>query len=615
MSDFVIGVDGGASKTAAVVLSSHGQVLGRGRVDQPSNVHLVGLDGVRRAVSAAMAEAAANAAVRLSDAAAVTWALAGVGRPEERRLIEHLGTEIIPSVPVLVEHDALGALVGGLGSRHGVVLLVGTGMIAYGENQAGGKERAGGWGHLLDGGSAYDLSRRALGAVARAFDGRDLRTGLTDSILQNLDLDRPTDIVDWLYAPHRSTAEVARLAPLMLAEAEDGDLIAAEIVAGAAQALTDAVDAVATRLGYQGRPFPLVLAGALLTRNDFYRAVVVQAIRTRMPLVRPQLPLADAAVGAAWLALTTIGQPLGSQEQAQSSHDQLRMSEAPNILSRDLDLRTTLELVGLMHVADQQAVAAVRPTLPVIAAVVDAVAARMRKRGRLIYVGAGTSGRLGILDASECPPTFNVDPDQVVGVIAGGPDAVASSIEGAEDKTEAGAAALTQLEVGPQDSVVGITASGRTPYVIGALAEAQRRGALSVALVCNLPAPLAAHADHLIAPLVGPEVVTGSTRLKAGTAQKLVLNMLSTGVMVRLGKTYGNLMVDVQQSNVKLRDRAERIVAQACGVSVSEARAALDSSQDDIKVAIVSTLSGCSPQTARHRLAQVAGSVRDALQE
>jgi N-acetylmuramic acid 6-phosphate etherase len=274
-----------------------------------------------------------------------------------------------------------------------------------------------------------------------------------------------------------------------------------------------------------------------------------------------------------------------------------------------------LELVGSMHVADQQAVAAVRPTLPAIAAVVDAVAERMRQRGRLIYIGAGTSGRLGILDASECPPTFNVDPNRVVGVIAGGPDAVAASIEGAEDETESGATALSRLDVGPQDSVVGIAASGRTPYVIGALAEAQRRGALSVALVCNLPAPMAAHADHVIAPLVGPEIVTGSTRLKAGTAQKLVLNMLSTAVMVRLGKTYGNLMVDVQQSNAKLRKRAERIVAQACDISAAEARIALDDCRGDIKVAIVTTLADCSPEAARQRLEQAAGSVRQALQQ
>jgi N-acetylmuramic acid 6-phosphate etherase len=615
MKAFVIGVDGGASKTAAVVLDQDGEVLGRGHSDQPSNIHLVGLDGIRSALSAAMAKAAADADVKLSEVAAATWALAGADRPKERRRIEHLATEIMPGTLVRVEHDAVAALVGGLGSRQGIVLIAGTGTIVYGENQAGEKARAGGWGHLLDRGSAYDLSRRALRAVVRASDARDLPTRLTQRVLQYLDLVSVTDIVSWAYAPQRTIADVAQLAPLVLAEAESRDLAATEILASGAEALAEAVDEVATRLKYQNRPFPLVLAGSLLIKSGLYRAVVVQAIQTRVPHARPVDPLADAATGAAWLALETIGSPLAQHAQALASGTWLRMSEEPNVLSRDLDLRTTLELVGLMHVADQRAVMAVRPTLPAIAEVVDNVAARMRSGGRLIYVGAGTSGRLGILDASECPPTFNVDPRQVVGVIAGGPAATTTSVEGAEDEEEAGVAVLAQLDVGPQDSVVGITASGRTPYVMGALSAARRRGALSVALVCNLPAPLTRHADHVIAPLVGPEILAGSTRLKAGTAQKLVLNILSTAVMVRLDKTYGNLMVDVQQSNVKLHNRAQRIVAQACDIGTDEAGAVLENCGGDVKVAIVSTLADCSPETARQRLAEAGGSVRKALEE
>jgi N-acetylmuramic acid 6-phosphate etherase len=318
-------------------------------------------------------------------------------------------------------------------------------------------------------------------------------------------------------------------------------------------------------------------------------------------------------VGAAWLALNTLGYPLEARVTPPTASAENWMSEQVNRLTRDLDLRTTLDMVTLMHTEDWRAVAAVRPTLPVIAQVVDAIADRMRRGGRLIYVGSGTSGRLGILDATECPPTFNALPDQVIGVIAGGYTALTRGVEGAEDDADGGRQALADLNVREQDSVVCIAASGRTPYVIGAAEEARRRGALTVALVCNLPAPLAQHADYVLASLVGPEVIAGSTRLKAGTAQKLALNMLSTAVMVRLGKTYGNLMVDVRAENAKLHARARRIVAQACRISEEEAGTALVKSGGEVKVAIVSDLAGCSPQAARERLARAGGVVRAAL--
>ncbi len=260
------------------------------------------------------------------------------------------------------------------------------------------------------------------------------------------------------------------------------------------------------------------------------------------------------------------------------------------------------------------AVAASATDLLALLTTLDAVAERMRRGGRLIYLGAGTSGRLGLLDAAECPPTFNAPPGQVTGVIAGGPDALTRSVEGAEDDTEAGRQAVAGLDVKESDSVVGIAASGRTPYVVAGLEEARRRGALTVALTCNLPAPLAEQADYVLAPLVGPEVITGSTRLKAGTAQKLTLNMLSTAVMVRLGKTYGNLMVDVRALNAKLRARARRIVAQACQIDDQSAEAVLARSDGEVKVAIVSHLAGCSPQAARDRLARAGGVMRAALE-
>jgi N-acetylmuramic acid 6-phosphate etherase len=512
-----------------------------------------------------------------------------------------------------VETDAVAALVGGVGARYGVVLVAGTGMIVYGENATGDRARAGGWGHILDHGSGYDLAQEALRAVALAADGSDLSTGLSERMLDELKLEEPADLVGWVYAPGREVADIAALAPVVLAAAEAGDLVATEVVTRAAAALTRADATIAHRLSLWEQPLPLVLAGGLLATNDFYRQVITQLVRVRVPQVQPVLPRADAAVGAALLALTALDHDLEPQIDIEPSATDAWASERRNFLTRDLDLHTNLEMVGLMHLEDRQAVAAVRPNLPEIARVIDAVAGRMDQGGRLIYVGAGTSGRLGVLDASECPPTFDMPPDRVVGIIAGGEKALTSSAEFAEDDRNAGRQDIAEMAVDQRDSVVGIAASGRTPYVIGALEEARRRGALTVALVCNLPAPMAQVADHLIAPLVGPEVITGSTRLKAGTAQKLVLNMLSTGVMVRLGKTYGNLMVDMRQQNVKLQHRARRIVAQACDISEAEAGVALSGSQGEVKVAIVSILLGCSPDLARERLARAGGRVRDAV--
>jgi N-acetylmuramic acid 6-phosphate etherase len=288
-------------------------------------------------------------------------------------------------------------------------------------------------------------------------------------------------------------------------------------------------------------------------------------------------------------------------------------TEGRNAATEDIDVVSTLEMVRIINAEDAKVAGAVGEQTDAIAAAIDAISNRMQSGGRLIYVGAGTSGRLGVLDASECPPTFNTAPELVVGVIAGGSEALTNSIEGAEDNREAGCQAMIDLEISALDSVVGIAASGRTPYVLGAMAEARERGALVVAVACNANSPMQEAADIAVIPVVGPEVVTGSTRLKAGTAQKLVLNMLSTGVMIRLGKTYGNLMVDVQSTNSKLRDRACRIVMEATGLDEPEAARLLMVSNDEVKTAIVAALLDIEPALARQRLSQAGGVIRDAI--
>ncbi|MBV7696751.1 N-acetylmuramic acid 6-phosphate etherase [Streptomyces sp. TRM70350] len=279
----------------------------------------------------------------------------------------------------------------------------------------------------------------------------------------------------------------------------------------------------------------------------------------------------------------------------------------------EIDRLPTVEIARLMNGEDALVPAAVGRCLPKIAAAIDDIAARMARGGRLVYAGAGTAGRLGVLDASECPPTFNTDPTRVVGLIAGGPEAMVSSVEGAEDSGDLARHDLDALRLTPDDTVVGISASGRTPYAVTAVEYARARGALTVGLACNAHSALAAAADHGIEIVVGPELLTGSTRLKAGTAQKLVLNMLSTITMIRLGKTYGNLMVDVRASNQKLRARSRRIVALATGASDEEIERALVATDGEVKAAILTIVGGVDGGTAARLLEESDGHLRAAL--
>ncbi len=300
------------------------------------------------------------------------------------------------------------------------------------------------------------------------------------------------------------------------------------------------------------------------------------------------------------------------RREAPADLDRLETEQSRPDLA-DLDLRSTRELVAQIAAEDALVPAATAAAGEAITAAVDAVVDRLGRGGRLIYVGAGTPGRLAGVDAAECVPTFGVAPGLVVALMAGGPAALVSAVEGIEDDPDAGAADLRGLSVGELDAVVGIAASGRTPYVLGAMAAARAAGAVTIGLSNNPGTILSAAVDFPIEVLTGPEVVAGSTRMKAGTAQKLVLNAISTAAMVRLGKTYGNLMVDVKATNGKLRQRAQRIVLEATGASPAEAAGALDASGWHAKTAIVMLLKGVSAAEARVLLEEHAGSVRAIL--
>jgi len=290
-------------------------------------------------------------------------------------------------------------------------------------------------------------------------------------------------------------------------------------------------------------------------------------------------------------------------------------TESRNPASEEIDRLSSLEIVRLMNAEDARVPEAVSQVAEQVAAAIDVVAERLRTGGRLVYIGAGTSGRLGVLDASECPPTFNTPPWQVVGLIAGGTAALTRAIEGAEDHPEQAVEDLKRIGLCAEDVLVGIATSGRTPYVIGGLQHAREVGAFAIGLSCNVDSELVAVSDLMIAPVVGPEVVSGSTRLKAGTATKLVLNMLTTGSMVKLGKTFGNLMVDLQATNQKLADRSRRIVSMLTGVTTQDAAELLERSDGDVKTAVVVQHRGVTADVARQLLVQGGGQLRRALED
>ncbi|MGE5488320.1 MAG: N-acetylmuramic acid 6-phosphate etherase [bacterium] len=289
------------------------------------------------------------------------------------------------------------------------------------------------------------------------------------------------------------------------------------------------------------------------------------------------------------------------------------LTEQRNPASSAIDTLSTEEMLRVINAEDAKVAAAVGREIPNIARAVDAIAERLRAGGRLFYIGAGTSGRLGVLDASECPPTFGVPQEMVQGIIAGGEPALTRAVEGCEDDAAAGAADIEARGFTAADALVGIATSGRTPYVLGAVARAREVGALTAGISCTPNSELSRAVEIAIEPLVGPEVVTGSTRMKAGTATKLVLNMLSTGVMIRLGYVYGNLMVNVQPANEKLRDRARRIVGEAAGVDAGAAARALDEAGGRVKVAIVMARLGVGRDEAARRLEAAGGQVAEAL--
>ena len=638
-----LGIDGGGTRTVALMADGSGQSLCR-LESGPANMKLLTdhqLAGHFRSIAKAMP---------CPDALGI--GLSGAWVELDFRKIRQAAAQAWPGVPCYATNDLETALTaagdaGGVGRLPQVLLVSGTGSGAYGKTPDGKGVKVGGWGHLLgDDGSGYDIGLQALRAVVADYDRDRAWPGLGRQILRALALNEPTDLIDWAQAAAKK--EIANLAVEVFEAWGRRDRIATRILIAAADNLARDAAACARRLAAPGTRVRFVLTGSILLKQPRFGRLVGGKLRQLWPGAAVTALKREGVWGAVELARTgngprsTVRSPQssvhglspGSGRVLQGSPQHAAHPEHPGLLPRPfrrgegrgegspgvvhpaslpvnppvavvrsarrspteqrnprsmrLDKMGVREAIALMLSEDARIPRKLLAESPRIERVIRAVARAFRRGGRLFYVGAGTSGRLGVLDASECPPTFGTSPDLVQGINAGGQTALWSSVEGGEDDGAAGGRAMESRGVGERDVVLGIAASGTTPFVWGALSEAGRRRATTV-LVCfnpflEIPRPM--RPSVVIAPDLGPEVLTGSTRLKAGTATKLLLNIFTTLAMVRFGKVRSNLMIDLNPANTKLRDRAARIVCDLTGVGYAEAEQALQGSRWVIKRAI-----------------------------
>ncbi|WP_298891490.1 N-acetylmuramic acid 6-phosphate etherase [uncultured Serinicoccus sp.] len=595
--------------------------------DGPGVVGLAAADGVEQVVGAVRS---LSGALGLGGSRVDVLAVGLVGYHAASARRDDLAAALLEEFAdtVVLTGDVTTTYVGAVGDRPGVVVAAGTGAVALAADVAGRTAVRDGWGFLLgDDGSGYAVGRAGLRAALEHRDGRGGAAALEQAATRRFgDLAGLPSAVHSAEHPSRLVASFAR----DVAEAaRAGDPVAVQIWQDAAAAL--ARTAMAARDAVDPA-LPVCLAGGLTEVGPLltepFAAAVGGAV---LPAAGTSLDGAETLARQAWsgeLAPVLAGQvsvtrrtgraaePVRTTESAGQAPDEVIGALATEGVREDLldlDERGTAAVLRELWEAE----ATVAPTLlgvvPAVAAAVDDIADRLRGGGRMFYLGAGTPGRLAFVDASELPPTYGTPADLVRALPAGGVEAMVEAREGAEDDGAAGAAMVREAGVGPQDVVVGISASGRTPYVLEGLATAAELGALTVAVSNNEGARASAGADHAIEIPTGPEVISGSTRLKAGSAQKMLLGALSTAVMVRLGKTHGPFMVDMQASNVKLRDRAVRMVQRVAGCDAEAAAAALEEAGWSTKVAVVQLLGGMPSDQARTALTEGDGSVRGAL--
>ncbi|MEY2556209.1 MAG: N-acetylmuramic acid 6-phosphate etherase, partial [Verrucomicrobiota bacterium] len=510
--------------------------------------------------------------------------LAGCGTEEDRQSLRRLCAEVWPQAKVVVGSDRDSGLAAAVGHGDGIVVNAGSGSSITGRRDKR-IENAGGWGHILgDAGGGYFLSLQALRLILREYDLHRGEVQFTTGILRALSLNNLDELVRW--AQTADKMEVAMLTPVVFEAAAGGDSRVMEIIEEGARVLCEYTEAVATRLHVLAPK--IVLIGGLFHRDSIYTHAFRRRLKKSLPDARVTNSERAPELGAAWLAAEMQSWP---EVHAESSPDKIEdlaaaLTEQRNPRSENLEKMSAQELVKLFVDEEKFVGEALRAVAVDLARAIELVADSLRKGGRLFYVGAGTSGRLGVLDASEIPPTFGASPELVQGIIAGGATALHRSVEGAEDEGSSGALAIDRRGIKDVDIVIGITASGRTPFVLGALERAKSLGAKTILLSCNPSRDQHLNVDLAIDLAVGPEILTGSTRLKSGTATKIALNIISTGAMVALGKVRGNLMIDLNTSSAKLRDRATRMVAAIMQCDYGSAQAQLEQSGWDLRAVL-----------------------------
>jgi len=588
-----LGIEGGATRTTAVLLNQDGVVLKRAEAG-PSNLRLMKDADLLRLWKAL------GAAVDGRRASAVGIFLAGCRTPFDRQRTLGLLKQLWPRARRAAGNDAMSAFTAALGEKDGVVLICGSGSIVRARHGARSAQ-VGGWGHVGgDGGSGYWMGRELVRLIFQRHDETGAGNRLPRAVLRFLGLNTIEEMVQWsLEAPKN---EIASLTRVLFRYPSDPSTRA--ILHRAVELLAGEVALAARKAGLPPSRRTVALNRGLAHHQSLFRKMLIAAIQKKLPGAKVFLSETEGAVGAARLAARAAREfevrcsmfdvpSDGRQEAERRLRSGLGLRDQPSVLSRglstalteqrnprtmDLDRRSIPRLVKTMLDEESRTLPAIRRQVRSIARAIEWIVRSLKHGGRLFYLGAGTSGRIGVLDASECPPTFGCDPKQVQGIIAGGLRALHQSIESAEDDAAYGRQTACDRGIGKRDVLVGIAASGSTPFVLGALKEAHHRGAKTILLTFNPHSVFRIpHSNFLrIAIATGPEVVTGSTRLKAGTATKLVLNMFSTIAMIRLGKVRSNLMIDLDPSCEKLHDRAARIYSALKKVSPEEARRRLE---------------------------------------
>ena len=579
VSERILGVEGGGTKTSWVLVEHDGDSLGV--IDQgklpPSNFRLVTPEQLR---------AIFQQMPRETDR--VGMFLAGCATGDDRNNLTKLCRDVWPNAKIVAGSDRDSGLAAALGRGDGIAVNAGTGASVTGR-RGDRIEKAGGWGHILgDAGGGYSLALQALRFILREYDLHRGEAQFTATILRALSLNSRDELVRWAQTADKD--DVAGLAPIVLECAMKGDESVMRIVEEGAGVLAEYTAAVATRLGLLAPK--VILLGGLFQRDGVYVHAFKRKLKKSLLDARVAMSEQSPELGAAFLAAHMEEHRALELVAGKSETENLAraITEQRNPRSESLEKLSARELVELFVDEESFVQDALRKEAESLGSAIEMVTKSLRNEGRLFYVGAGTSGRLGVLDASEIPPTFGASPQMVQGIIAGGVGALSRSVEGAEDDRGSGALAVEERGVTGKDVVCGITASGRAPFVLGALVEAKKRGAQTILLTCNPARDRSAGCCDLEIDLpTGPELLTGSTRLKAGTATKIALNIISTGAMIALGKVRGNLMIDVNASNKKLRDRAVRLVAELAKCDPAQAAERLEAHGWNVRAALGET--------------------------